>query len=436
MALVALIVAGILYLLVGQLEASTVQRQRDEATTRALAQAKEALISYAVSVDLSGSARPGDLPCPDNWSFGHNNAGTAGSDLVSLAPPCSTPAKRIGRLPWRTLKITELHDGSGESLWYAVSTNFKNNPRSGTLNSDTAGTISVRDGIGNLVFDASAGNGVVAVIMAPGPPMQRQDGLVQQRNVANFNVASHYLDNIATEDNADFSDGTPNGFFIGPAYDAIDPRRIIANDRIVFITRDEIMAAIEKRVAAEVLNCLAGYAAYKDLPSGTDNKGHYPWAADLAASAGGNYSDTLNTKFGRIPDLMCHTGGSGVGVCTGIVGSDTNMLWSWGSVPNCYITSNWFPQNWREQVFYAIADAFKPGAVVPSGCPSCLSLDSASGRQAVVLLGRRIVGAQQRSSTVDKVNAANYLEDVNNLAGTAYVTKSAAQPFNDLVLSR
>jgi hypothetical protein len=434
--LLTLLMTGSLYVLVRQLDAAAVQREAEEATTLALARAKEALIGYAVSVNLvTGAARPGDLPCPDNWSLGHANSGTPGSDLVPLAAPCSTSIKRLGRLPWRTLKIPDPGGHGGEQVWYAVSANFKNNPRTGTLNADTPGTISIRDGAGNLLFDGSAASGVVAVVIAPGPPLQRQDGLVQDRTAANFNNPRHYLDNIANEDNADFNDGATDGFFQGPVRNPADPAVVIANDRIVVITQDEIMAAMEKRVAAEVINCLVGYA------NNPLNSGHFPWPADIVASGGGNFNDTAGTLFGRVPDLMCNTGGNGINLpCnTPPAGTAPGMLTTWGSVPDCNVTNSWFLNNWREQVFFALADAYKPAIGIPS-CGTCIAVNTDSSppilnRRAVVLVsGSALTGLQFRTTTAQKGNVANYLELENSspLDGI-FESRTRSGVFNDRV---
>lgn len=423
--LLAILTVGILYFVVGQLDAVSAARKQEEMTSQALAEAKEALIAFAVSVDLSGTKRPGDLPCPDL-----NDDGLAEASCGSGAG--SNQAQRLGRLPWRTLGLSELVDGGSEHLWYAVSNSFKNNTRRIPLNSDTTGTITIRDNAGNILLDASAvpSNGVVAVIIAPGPPLRRQDGLQQDRSAANINNPLHYLDNIASDDNADFDEivTKTNGFFAGPVPDPVDPRAVIANDRITFITRDEIMAAIEKRVAAEVMNCLVNYAAQ---PS---NGGRYPWAVDLPSSAGGTYDDVANTLFGRVPSLMCGTGGDSVTPpCNAMpLGTSPGMLTTWGSVPNCYVGNTWFTSNWREQVFYAIADGYKPGIGAPS-CGSCLTVDTVTGRQVAVLVARKITGGQSRTTAADKANASQYLEDVNNTGGNAYVTQSVLPGFNDLL---
>ncbi len=426
--LLALLTAGSLYFLVYQLDAATVQREADEATTQALAQAKAALIGYAASVDLAGLAdRPGDLPCPDNWPAGHFNTGRA-------TTPCAGSAVRLGRLPWHTLKIPDLRDHGGERLWYAISTNFKNNPRTGVLNADTSGTISVRDGAGGLLFDGGATSGIVAIVVAPGPPLQRQDGLLQDRSVANFNNSSHYLDNIAAEDNANFTDGTANGFFFGPVRNPADPALLIANDRIVVITRDEIMAAMEKRVATEVMNCLVGYA------SDPANGGHFPWPADIVTSGGGNFNDTAGTLFGRLPDLMCNTGGDGITLpCnTPPPGTVPGMLTTWGGVPNCNVTNSWFLNNWREQVFFAVANAYKPAGGIPS-CGACITVNTDSSppvlnRRAIVLVAGSPLTGQMRMTAAQKGTVTNYLEMENSspLDGVLE-TRTPSGVFNDRV---
>jgi hypothetical protein len=130
-------------------------------TAQALAAAREALIGFAASVP--DSDRPGDLPCPAT-DYATGDAGST----------CSTAASRIGYLPWRKLGLPDLRDGSGAPLLYAVSNGFKNSPRTGTLNSDTAGDFTV------------AGENAIAVVFAPGSPIGSQNRNAGVFNVANF----------------------------------------------------------------------------------------------------------------------------------------------------------------------------------------------------------------------------------------------------------
>ena len=279
------------------------QNKKQQQTTDALAKAKEALIGYAAGVDLTAGYRPGDLPCPDI-----NNDGTAGGS-------CSNGGgTTLGRLPWKTLGLPDLRDGDGERLWYAVSTNFKNNPRTscilpgqpgyvlgleaGCLNSDTRGTITVHSSEGIIINDGSnpdpfTPSGAIAVVISPGGITQRQGSATpQDRSAAGVNNPINYLDVGNGEDNKDFMDGSNiNGFINGPVYDANG--NVIVNDRVLAITYSDLMPILERRVTKEVFNCLTTYAA--------QNGSRYPWAADMSSSASGDYSDTMSTRFGRIP---------------------------------------------------------------------------------------------------------------------------------------
>ena len=200
LALVSFVLVGALLSFAGSTDDSIERGKRTEA---ALAQAKLALIDYAASVYLGTACaapgnncpRPGDLPCPDL-----NNNGTA--DAV---PACDATVRRIGRLPWRTLGLPDVRDGYGERLWYAVSANFKNNTRTactvvagtGCLNSDTPGTITIRDNRGNVLYDAgiAPSTGVVAVVFAPGAALTRQGaGAGQDRSCQRGGVADPLCD--------------------------------------------------------------------------------------------------------------------------------------------------------------------------------------------------------------------------------------------------
>lgn len=397
--------------------------QRDQITSDALAQAKEALIGYAAGVILTGGQeRPGDLPCPDR-----DNDGKAGTLLVSS---CGSGAgsyqdRRLGRLPWKDLGLPDLRDSSGELLWYAVSNNFKQQTRTSSLNSDTNGTITVRDAAGNILYNGNAGTGAVAIIIAPGPPITRLDGQLQDRSAANINSPLHYLDNTSTEDNADFDEivTLTNGFFAGPARDASGT--VIANDRVMVITRDEMMAALEKRVAREAFNCLKNYAA------DPLNQGRLPWATDMATSAGGDYSDTTNTRFGRLPDSFTNSRNSSAG---------NPMKDGWTSSCNLNLGSWW--NNWREFVFYAVADAYKPKPVPPASCGVCLTITPPSAvadkQFAVFMASRRlpgISGGQPRTTVANKSIISNYLEDQNASPADDIFTKTTYSAiFNDYVL--
>ncbi len=108
----------------------------DPRTIQAMSKAREALLGYATTYrDTHPGEVFGYFPCPDMGTGfeGHAAPGCGGQDVTV-----------IGRLPWRTLDLPPLRDANGECLWYAVSGNFKNNPKTkDLLNRDTNGLIEV-----------------------------------------------------------------------------------------------------------------------------------------------------------------------------------------------------------------------------------------------------------------------------------------------------
>lgn len=439
MVMLVIMIIGSAAFLVSSLSRSALQIERDQKTSEALAQAKEALISYAASVDLTGSKRPGDLPCPDTNNDGlaetscGNASGSTGQNL------------RLGRLPWKTLGLPDLRDGSGERLWYAVSNNFKNNTRTtctnsnltGCLNSDTLGTISVFAPDGSRLNDGGGSTGAVAVIIAPGDILQRQGGAQQDRSSAGINTASNYLD-IATvggntEDNAAFTDSSStNGFIQGPILDGNS--NTIVNDRLLVITQDNIMQPIQKRVAAEVKNCLIEYAA---IPQ---NNNYYPWAATRTVISGQvTYPDTSNLTFGHVPDQFF------VNTCDDTGGSNCDQWYESGGMKNtwgttCTLTnSNWWV-NWQELVFYGMTYYQRPHNLTHThNCTTnaCLVVNppsTAANKPFVVIVAGKKIGSQVRSSNTDKNTLANYLEGQNSNAASPFEKSPLSSTFNDWVV--
>ena len=154
--LVMVIVTAASFLLLKVSRPSVIERNK--ITAAALAQAKDALIGDAAAyrdthLDVGGFQDKvfGYLPCPDTDNDGSANPPCGGKDVTV-----------VGRLPWKTLGLPPLRDSAGECLWYAVSGRFKNNPRTDTLNWDTAGQLIMNDAGG-----ATLTSGVAAVIFSP-----------------------------------------------------------------------------------------------------------------------------------------------------------------------------------------------------------------------------------------------------------------------------
>jgi hypothetical protein len=128
--LIALTVAAIT-----RLSLNRTQIERGDVTTKALNQAREALLGFAAS-----QATRGMLPCPANNILGDQ------------AVPCT----QLGLLPYRALGLPELRDGSGAFLWYAVAPQYTTAPL--LPNTPTAMTL---DAIPNMVFIVFAAESVV-----------------------------------------------------------------------------------------------------------------------------------------------------------------------------------------------------------------------------------------------------------------------------------
>ena len=288
LALLLVVFSASSFVVLKALNANTLrQAQLDLTTKQALMEAKSALMGYAIGWHVADPSNPpalgkgpGHLPCPD-----HDAAGTPGSS--DAVPSCTlASSNETGRFPWRTLGMHELLDGSGSPLWYAVSDNHRStaNP---PLNSDAAGTLQVDN-----MTD------VVAVIVAPGAALSGQ-----YRNTSNDYSASDFLEsgNASIGDNAFVSIAT--GDF---------------NDAVVYITRGELMAAVERTVLNEVANALDNYfddpdadddtaGDDPDCGADTDCDDGYTWLSDFANPGTSNFVGAVDDfgggdlAFGHLP---------------------------------------------------------------------------------------------------------------------------------------
>jgi hypothetical protein len=494
--LLLLVGLGVIALVYGMATPAKESIEKDKRTAAALAEAKAALIGFAVGnrLDVAGTPRVGDLPCPDLV-----NDGTSGSS-------CSNGGgTTLGRLPWKSLGLPDLRDGDGERLWYAVTDAFKNNPAVGTLNSDSRGGITVRNRSGTTIYDGRnldpyTPSGIVAVIFAPGAALQRQGAAAAQDRSCSgeagaglatclatqvcSNAATalcnpvNYLDTVgppvltvtdataSTEDNANFTDGSlNNGFINGDVFDA--NRNLVVNDRLLTITYQDLMPLMERRVAREAFNCLTAY--------GVGSHGRYPWAASVTLSAGGDYSSQQGVRFGRIPDSFTNTLLGlipAAGVLAPVVNSVCALLPlvcmsnSWptsAASPACHINSGTWWLEWRELVFYGVAEAYQPEATAtllppsvtvsaPGTCPNCLVVNppnATENKRFVVVVAGKILQAPMndaggtgpaqlpRNTVARKGDPLNYMEHENgNNTATSYIytQRSTAVNFNDVLL--
>lgn len=425
--LVALTMAALYGLLVGLNDATAeLERKREDRTAAALRQAKEALIAYAITYsDTHPDQVIGYLPCPDDGTH------PSGEEGVSALACGAARVSRLGRLPWRTLGLGPLHDSEGQCLWYAVSGTYKNNPKSGLMNWDTAGQFEVfgPDGV-TLFAGSSVANRAVAALFAPGAPRGAQNRTPTPDTVCgnDYGNAGAYLDAAAGKNNAVVS---ATAEAVSQFIAATPSPGGTFTDRLTFITADEIWAAAKKRsdlqlrlkaLTVRVAECIAE-VANTNAPSDL----HLPWPAASNVStltdayyANLNLDDTAPLRAGRLP---WHLGSSGMG----------------GGVSNlfdlaCMATpkdKNWY-ENWKDHLLYVVADEFKPSAPPTTTCGStCLKVDGAGSFAGIIVFAGHRLSGQLRDTHSSKDLFANYLEMPNaaNLQ-TRYSTPGATGVFN------
>ena len=340
--------------------ANTLAHESAQKTSDALAQAKAALINYAItsphaSVPADGSSRPGELPCPDRNNNGLDDDGTC-------------VAGEIGRLPWKTLGIPDLHDAGGETLWYAVSGPFRTSPSNvAGINSDMRGTLTVfaSDGVSALTSQAAA------VIFAPGPALTGQT-----RTGAGQNVVANYLESTAGSNNA-----VTNGPFVLGAHSST------YNDQLAFVTPPEFIPGVELRVIQALKSTLTSYRTLSTCQC-------YPWANTFNVGGG---SSNIGVNRGRLPAIAAPE--------------------VWGTNASVALPAWFIPNNWHNVIYYSVAKQNTPGG--GAACTTCLAgattltLDGAGGVSALFFTpGTPPAGINRPSNAL-----ADYLRDAQNNDG-------------------
>ncbi|MFZ2628978.1 MAG: hypothetical protein WAX67_08860, partial [Rugosibacter sp.] len=190
-ALVALLVMGALAFLVSNLSPEFMQAYRQRQTDAALAQAREALIGYALQyreINPDPNTKVpiymyGYLPLPDLGKSRNNNNGDSicggleGCNAANFAGN-GLNFTVIGRFPWRKLGTGPLRDSNGECLWYIVSGSHQSVQKITPMNWDTLGQLDIVVANGNTTMQsalASTHDRPIAIIFSPGPPLSGQN---------------------------------------------------------------------------------------------------------------------------------------------------------------------------------------------------------------------------------------------------------------------
>ncbi|MDJ0778497.1 MAG: type II secretion system protein [Gammaproteobacteria bacterium] len=281
---------------------------------RVLREAKQALLRYAYSYPEFNDEGPGRLPCPDTDNDVDGLPGDGGPLTI---PICTS----VGRFPWGDpgLRFYDARDATGERLWYAVSDKFHNlgGGPGGGVNSDSFGSITVVNQAGDAVYDGGLGEGIAAVIIAPGAITRRD-----QDNDGNYETVQlrgtplqrtdprNYMDTFAVPaagannqiDNSVFTNDESNsnddGFILGPIFDPAQSDFVV-NDQMIIITADEVIEMAEKRTLQAYRDAINEYIAN----TGTNA---YPWLDDYATTDLTVFDADINTRIGRVPSLFAN----------------------------------------------------------------------------------------------------------------------------------
>lgn len=257
---------------------------RERSSNEVLAQAKANLIAWSVS----HPNEPGRLPWPDRNGDGDYDGGsdcvTTGFSNVHLLGrfPHAGDATPCDVVPFGSFTV----DGYREPLWYAVSRNLLwNRGQTGTdppLNPELLDGaapypwLTVRDENGNVVS-----NRVAAVIIAPGHIVGNQ---VRSGAAPN---PSQYLDSVTigatTYDNSD----ADLDFIVYPDSRKTTTESDSFNDQLIYITIDELMRPVEKRVLGDAAVALQTYRT---------TRGRYPWLSPYRNPKVYTASDTMTGR--------------------------------------------------------------------------------------------------------------------------------------------
>ncbi|MDH2916453.1 MAG: hypothetical protein PXX77_06180 [Gallionella sp.] len=307
MVMMVILILGSATLLVSSLSRISTQIEKNANDINLLAQAKDIVLGYAAGgTDVGVMFSPDRLITP-----------TEVTDSVSGPPNydgdrdgCQSNDTCLGRFPWKSFKMSlgapSDHDPTGVMPWYALSGNM-NAPDAIPFNSDILTTpfhpwLTVRDMNGNIISSR-----VAIILLLPGPPLANQS----RTQSPNLGGPNQYLDRITVPTNCSSpctpgvtyqNDDLDNDFIMGDAQrwivDPSDSTKQISdptyqfNDKLIYITIDELMPLIEKRVGNQARAMLKQYYAAW---------GGYPFATTFSNPATSSLIGSSNTYRGLLP---------------------------------------------------------------------------------------------------------------------------------------
>lgn len=370
MVMLVILILGVSTALVGTLSSSALQNTRQESSAVALAQAKDALIGYAITYgDINSGKAHGYLPCPDTDNDGSINSNQSPTQCAVKNIPV------VGRLPWKSLGLPPLRGGHGECLWYAVSGTFKavaGGQMNELVNWDTAGQFTIQNAEGVTLAGATAYEQPVAVIFSANSPLGTQSHPAdsgQECSGGTSNSVSEYLEG----GNAFTPPATPPESPIALTHGSQGSSE--NNDVLLWITPSDIFSRTKKRndFDAFVMTLLSSATTCLSLKPP-------PVTIDFDTMTDTNVTTATDALYiGRIP----------LSVLT----------------PSC--TNNDLIRQWRDNLLYAICTS---GACLTGGHSGV-----------VIFTGERNASlGQERIPNTEKNTWSNYLEDLPTGVLTAF----------------
>ncbi|MDJ0890058.1 MAG: hypothetical protein QNK18_02515 [Gammaproteobacteria bacterium] len=285
------------------------QRQHRQ-TEDALAEARDALVGWTVSHPVV----PGMMPFPDR-----NGDGNYDGRCDCLGPSVAAGNHLLlGRAPWKEQDVwfdakgnmhagfceggkavgglsVNVFDGAGERLWLAISRNLVRDSDGGgyvmpvvdwaSPDASPWPWLTVRDRAGFPVAER-----VAAVIIAPGRTLPGQNRGGDAPGVSN------YLDEV-TVDGVTYSNADFDGDFIAYPDTQSDPTSSQHfNDRLTYVTVDDLMPLLERRVLSEVEAALADYQQAAWNPNGS-----YPWLSPFSNPVSSSFDGEVGCRAGHLP---------------------------------------------------------------------------------------------------------------------------------------
>ena len=298
MILMLSIAGGTLYIANNQ--KSDIRIKNNQSTQQALSQAKLILENFSISFDPTLATNPaiGRLPFPDrfNGSFDGNGncfAGTLNNNLL------------IGRFPWlgsttpcsNVLINANLKDAGNNPLWYVVSKHMVEHSINTTFSPDFLdpdplthpGWLTIFDHNGKVISDR-----VAFIVFSPGNAFGTQ-------NRSN-SATNNYLDSYNVPGQGIINNAENDLRFVKAPY-----TQNSFNDQLVYMTIDELMPKLERRVLTELRSLLIfhqnGTAGEYPLPTTTAD---FSQTCDstTAPSPGYGFIARLNSTANPCPSVL------------------------------------------------------------------------------------------------------------------------------------